>query len=138
MDQNPGENQPTAQNPASSQKQRFGTPPDGILALAFSESHMDVHADFIPPAVGGYPLTQDEVALALEKSDVTYGIRWQAIQDALITCNLDRLPVQDVIIACGDPPVDEITEYFERNPVLGREELRADKSGRIDHHSRSP
>ena len=110
----------------------------GNLELSFSESDLEVHADFIPPGLGGHPFAPDEVVSALERINVTYGIRWEAIQEALLDFNLARIRVNDVVIARGDPPDDEIAEYFERNPMLERNGLRPGKDGRIDYRASSP
>ena len=134
MDKNPSDDQPAEDNHAL----LFGSPNGGNLVIRFSELDMEVHADFIPSAPGGHPLTLDEVSSILENINVTYGIRWETIQETLLDCTLGRQHIKDVIIARGDPPVNEVAEYFERNPALTGDGLREGRNGRVDYRTRSP
>jgi uncharacterized protein (DUF342 family) len=134
MDKNPSDDQPAEDNHAM----LFGSPNGGNLIIRFSELDMEVHADFIPPIVGGNPLAVDEITSILQKINVTYGIHWDTIQETLLESTLERRRIEDVLIARGDPPVNEVAEYFELSPVLARKVQMREKGGRIDHRARSP
>ncbi|MDR1319024.1 MAG: FapA family protein [Treponema sp.] len=111
---------------------------DGNLLVSFSESEMEVKADFIPPRDDGKPLTRDFVAEILDKLNIVYGIRWDAIQESIMDCNLSRRRIKNVVIALGDSPSAEVSEYFEKNPHLGQGERPAENKARIDHRNYSP
>jgi uncharacterized protein (DUF342 family) len=99
---------------------------------------MEVRADFIPPMNGGTPLDVKQIQGILDKLSILHGVYWDAITEALDECNRNRRLVRDVLIAQGNPPIDEIAEYFEINPHLNRLSGPADHRGRIDYRSRSP
>jgi uncharacterized protein (DUF342 family) len=99
---------------------------------------MEVRADFIPPLGKGTPLTMEQVQGILEKLNILYGVRRDAVEEALDQCNTSRKLIKDVVVAKGAPPVSEITEYFEINPHLNQISAPADDKSRIDYRSRSP
>jgi uncharacterized protein (DUF342 family) len=138
MDQN--RNEKAASEAANRQTVLFGDQNDGNLAVTFSEADLAVHADFIPPFSNGQPLTAEAVASILEKINVNYGVRQDAIDKALAECNAEHRQVKDVIIAAGDSPVNEIAEYYQQNPLLVQRNRTPDPAGggRIDYRSRSP
>ncbi|MDR2160004.1 MAG: FapA family protein [Treponema sp.] len=111
---------------------------DGNLSVSFSENDLEARADFMPPLGEGSPLTIDQITLILERLNIVYGVQWETIQEAMTECNLNRRPVRDVIIARGDRPLDEVTEYYEMNPHLNRQEYAEKEDGRIDYRARSP
>ncbi|MDR1419603.1 MAG: FapA family protein [Treponema sp.] len=115
-----------------------GNKNDGGIAVSFSGGDLEVRADFTPPASRGVPLTQEQALLALEKLNIVYGICQDAINEAILACNLDRRPVKNVLIAKGDAPVNEVAEYYEMNPHLTEISRRPDEKARIDHRSYSP
>jgi uncharacterized protein (DUF342 family) len=121
-----------------SQKVPFGDESDGYLSVSFSENDLAVRADFVPPALGGQPLSTNAVGAILHKINVVYGIRWSTIQEALEECVRERRQIKDVLVAEGDPPVNEIAAYFEINPLLARGAAPVSDSGRVDYRSRSP
>jgi uncharacterized protein (DUF342 family) len=117
----------------------FGSPNDGNLVVSFSENDLEVHADFVPPKSGGQALNTNAIGVILQKISVTYGIRWNDIQNAIEECNLGHRLVKDIIIARGDPPVNEIAEFFEINPALHSATVQNTKGGsRIDYRQWSP
>ena len=137
MEQDKGEKD-GAQNNAGRQQVLFGDAKDGNIAVSFSEGDLEVHADFIPPASGGQTLSANAVGTILQKINVAYGIRWNAIQEALEDCAAGGRPIKDVVIAKGDPPEDEVAEYFEVNPLLAKGGESAENRGRVDYRARSP
>ncbi|MDR2403828.1 MAG: FapA family protein [Spirochaetaceae bacterium] len=119
---------------------------DGSIELVFSPDDLEVRADLFPPIGSGEPITNDYVRSLLEKCNIVYGIDWDTLGRVMMECNLNRKCIRDVIIARGDAPADEITEYFEINPHL-REGMGASsrgavnpagQGGRIDYRAYSP
>jgi len=136
MEKTPGRNQ-SLKHSSAGYRAQFGNPDGGNLAVAISEPAVEVRADFIPPAAGGSPFTMDDVSSALDDLNVVYGVRRENIEKALAECNLGRVTVKDVIIAAGDPPVNEIAEYYEKNPEFKISDIKDDES-QIDHRQKSP
>ncbi|MDR1899127.1 MAG: FapA family protein, partial [Treponema sp.] len=128
----------TSQEPQNRQTVITGDKDDGSLVVSFLENDLEARADFMPPLGKGAPLSPDQIEVILERLNIVYGIRWDAIQEAMMECNLNRRPVRDILIACGDRPVDEVTEYYEMNPHLGRREYSAEEKARVDYRARSP
>ncbi|MDR1098901.1 MAG: FapA family protein [Treponema sp.] len=116
----------------------MGNRNDGNLSITFLDNNMEVRADFIPPLGKGTPLTVEQVQGILEKLNILYGVRREAVEKALVECNASRKLIKDVVIAKGDPPVSEITEYFEINPHLNQVSAPVDDKSQIDYRSRSP
>jgi uncharacterized protein (DUF342 family) len=118
-----------------------GNKNDGKIVIRFSRDDIEAWADFTPPQGGGLPITNDYLLKMLERVNITYGIHWDTLRDTALKCNLDRVPIPDVLIALGRPPVKEIIEYFELNPHLaGEKKPLADKkrNDQIDYRSFSP
>ncbi|MDR0876899.1 MAG: FapA family protein [Treponema sp.] len=121
-----------------------GNKNDGNLSVSFSDNDLEAHADFMPPIGNGAPLTPDVIKKIFEKLNIVYGARWDAINEAMMECNLDHKMVKDVIIARGDPPSSEVAEYFEINPHLIRMNTSENRSAeiegnaRVDYRNRSP
>jgi uncharacterized protein (DUF342 family) len=111
---------------------------DGNLAVIFSENDMEARADFFPPVAGGAPINQTLIRAVLNKLNIIYGIRWEAIRNAVNECNRTRKLVKNVLIAKGLRPISEVDEYFELNPHLGeRSEQPADVK-RVDYRTYTP
>lgn len=138
MKQHQGKNAGAPGNFTERQKIQLGDPNDGSLAVSFSESDLEVHADFFPPVRGGRSLSANTVGAILRRINVVYGIRWNDIQEALYNCDMGRRQIKNVVIARGDPPVNEIPAYFEVNPLLGQNPPPEKRTGRIDYRARSP
>lgn len=116
----------------------FGGENDGSIAVAFSETDLEVYATFNPPGAHGIQLDRKAMKSILDKINVIYGARWENIDKALAECAEKNRPVRNVLIARGDPPRNEVAEYYELNPALGRNRQAAGDSGKIDYRSRSP
>jgi uncharacterized protein (DUF342 family) len=110
---------------------------DGNVSIRLAEDKLEVRADFYPPGTGGNPLGTNEVAAALNRYNIIYGLLWDNIQKSLVACNLDRKAVKDIPVARGNPPVQETLEYFERNPKLERT-APAYREDRLDYREFSP
>jgi uncharacterized protein (DUF342 family) len=126
------------QQAANRQEILFGDKNEGKLVVSFSENDVELWADFIPPMGNVRPLSANNVGTMLQRLNVVYGIRWNAIEKALETCGQSRRQVKDILIAKGDPPENEVAEYFEVNPLLTPGGQKAEDSGRVDYRARSP
>jgi len=116
----------------------YGGLNDGTMAISFSNSDLEAHADFNPSVLGGRPLGLEAVAQILQGINVVVGVCWEDIERALNECNTTRRKVRDVLIAKGEKPEAEITEYFEMNPVLANKHNEIDSNARINYRERSP
>ncbi|GHV95448.1 hypothetical protein AGMMS50293_17680 [Spirochaetia bacterium] len=138
MEQSSSGNPDGPQENSGRQNIFFGNQNDGHLAVSFSESDLELRADFIPPLGAGQPLTSDAVALILGKINVTYGVLWGDINEAIKDCTMGRRQVPDILIAKGYAPAAEVAEYFEMNPALNQNRQQADDNAQIDYRSHSP
>ncbi|MDR1108353.1 MAG: FapA family protein [Spirochaetaceae bacterium] len=116
-----------------------GNKNDGYLSVVFSENDREALADFMPPIGSGKPVSPEYVGSVLERLNILYGIQEETIRETILRCNHDKRPIKDVVIARGDPPRDEILEYYER--AVPREPAApspADAQKRIDYRAHSP
>ena len=132
------EEKPASREAQNRQTVIIGDKNDGNLVISFHDNDLEARADFMPPLGKGAPLGVDQIALILERLNIVHGIQWETIQEAMMECNLNRRPVRDVVIARGDRPVDEVAEYYEMNPHLGRPNHAEEGNGRVDYRARSP
>lgn len=91
---------------------------DGVLEVTFGEQDLEAQADFYPPSGEGQPIVPDYLTALLERLNITYGVRWETIQETALECNLSRKPIHGVKIAVGDPPVEEVLSHYETNPAF--------------------
>lgn len=112
---------------------------DGTIEISFTPNDLEARAVFHPPVGEGQPITPDYIATVLERLTITFGLDWDAIQQASMESNLNRKMVSDIIIARGEPPIDEIKEYFQTNPAFRTWPKTIDQSlPRIDYREISP
>jgi uncharacterized protein (DUF342 family) len=114
---------------------------DGKILIRFSENDMEAWADFVPSLGDGSPLTNDYLLNQLDKHHIVYGLNWNTLKNTALQCNLEKRLIKDVLIARGDPPVKEITEYFMKNPHLAEAKKPIPDKNRnyqIDYRSQSP
>ena len=83
------------------------------------------------------PITNEYIASLLDRSGIVYGIQHDEINKALTSCVNYREIVRDVLIASGDPPVDEVPEYLQINPYLGLRNGTQENGQAVDHKARS-
>lgn len=115
-----------------------GSPNDGNIIVRFSQGDFEAHADLNPPVGDGAPISEDYVNILLNKLNITYGVRWDVLNEAVSRCNLHHKPLKNVPIALGVPPVNEVDAYFELNPHLRSPAIRKDAHLQIDYHAYSP
>jgi uncharacterized protein (DUF342 family) len=119
---------------------------DGYMTVTFSDGDIEAKADFFPPFGQGAPVSDEYITTFLEKLNIVHGMKWEAIREAAAACNLNRRAVRNVLIARGDAPVNEVDEYFERNPHLPVSNVppgeqarnRPRGNARIDYREYSP
>ncbi|MDR3114620.1 MAG: FapA family protein, partial [Treponema sp.] len=118
---------------------------DGHLVVTFSEGDIEARADFIPLFGRGAPISDKYISTLLEKLNIVHGVKWDAIREAVAACNLNKRTVKNVLIAKGEAPVNEVSEYFDRNPHLvvsnipPNEEVQDGlRNARVDYREYSP
>ena len=116
---------------------------NGKIVLTFLDNDLKVTGNFFPPEDDGLPITGDYIRGLLEQKNIVYGIRHDDIYDAYEKCNNLYETVRDVLIASGDPPVDEMPEFLQLNPFLEDPfQVWADEQGKnigtVDYRSRTP
>jgi len=118
-----------------------GTPRhrNGKVTLTVLPNALEVRADFYPALGNGAPLTTDYIEKIIDSYGIHYGIRYDEITKAYETCTSQKIPVKDVLIAYGDPPVHERPEFLQLNPALRNESKpMVDNNKAVDHRSKSP
>lgn len=109
---------------------------DGKIIVTIDESKLSARADFYPPLGQGKPLSPDYIASMLTTLQISYGVDWNAIQEAALECNLNHRVIKDVLIAKGDSPTAEIPEYFELEDTLQSAKKTIEKDAqKIDYRS---
>jgi len=116
---------------------------NGKIVLTFLENDLKVTGEFIPPEDDGLPITGDYIQGILEQKNIIYGIQYDEIYAAYEKCNNFLEVIKDVLVASGDPPIDETPEYFQLNPLLENPfqlwvEEQEKKDGYVDYRSRTP
>ncbi|MDR1177356.1 MAG: FapA family protein [Spirochaetaceae bacterium] len=113
-------------------------PNDGTVVITFSDDNLEAWADFIPPMAKGQPLDMDYVTDALKRFNITSGVLWDAVRDALAVTGETGRPKRQVLIARGEKPVSEEAEYFRFNPELEKHSLPGLDVLRVDYRDISP
>jgi uncharacterized protein (DUF342 family) len=89
---------------------------------------MQVGAEFRPPGTGGRPLSSADLEALLLQKNVTHGVLWPVINDALSSCNLDKKHLTNVVIAKGDLAVNAVPEHLELDEAW-KKPPEVDRSG---------
>ena len=89
--------------------------PAGIIAgtveVAVSSDAMSATASFFPPKGDGLAIDPAFVHELLRRIGVVSGMLEDEIAEAVMSCNLDRRVLHDVVVARGELPVSEIPEH---------------------------
>lgn len=106
---------------------------NGHFDLHISEDEMLCTGDFYPPTPEGAPIDPDKVQERLHTLGVIHGVDRDTLSHALLTCNVDRKEVLDVVIARGTPPTPEVPAHYvleeqfqEKKPATVTEEDKVD------------
>jgi uncharacterized protein (DUF342 family) len=114
-------------------------PSDARAEVSASEDGMIANATFFPPTGDRPPLDLDDVRAALDAAKVRAGIDWDAIKDAVLRCNAERVQVRDVVAARGIAPTSAMPSFLVISRELRERRQKADSpSGRIDFRELSP
>jgi uncharacterized protein (DUF342 family) len=122
---------------------------DAHIDVVFTENDLEAWGNFVPPVGQGAQFTPVYINSLLEKLNIVYGIRRDAINEAALTCNRERRALKNVLLARGDLPVNEALEYIQLNPLLGQNSAVAEpeqtvnagipgKNTRVDYRAVSP
>jgi uncharacterized protein (DUF342 family) len=133
----PGANE--LKNKAQESVVSFGDSKNGLFRLRFGADDMELWADISPPRNPKDTISKGYAEVLLDNLNVTYGVDWDAVYAAIDTCNQDRKQVNNVLMARGKPPVNEVAEYFELNPALNQPASKfTDENKRIDYKGYTP
>ena len=116
----------------------MGNQNDGKIILTFLNNDLEVRGDFFPPMQGGAPITANYVKQLLEENHIIHGLNHEEINSAYKRCAKENEIVRDVLIAKGNPPVNEVLEYMQLNPLLSNENKPEKADGSVEHRNRSP
>jgi len=112
---------------------------DGKILLTFLKNNIEVRGDFFPPLdEEGEPINGDYILDLLAENRISYGIDHGEIHKAFTECVEFGQIVRDVLIARGDPPVEEVPEYMQLNPYIIHPKTMKNEKANIDHRVRSP
>lgn len=111
---------------------------DGWFTIDVAKDEMTCLADFHPPQESGEPVSLERFQEALVKCGVTIGLDWSAVESALLTCNLEREEVSNVLVARGAHAEDGLAEHIELDPSLLAAPVAEPETSRVDHRERSP
>ncbi|MFW6214324.1 MAG: DUF342 domain-containing protein [Alkalispirochaetaceae bacterium] len=93
---------------------------DGYAEISVAEDRMSVLATFIPPRGEGEPITLDYIEAMLESHGIISGIKWEEIRDRVLEVNTEGKVIHGVLIAEGEPPIDEIPAHLRLRRELTR------------------
>ncbi|AEF82908.1 DUF342 domain-containing protein [Leadbettera azotonutricia] len=112
-------------------------PNDAHISVIFMENDLEAKGDFVPAMSGGAPFTPGYIDSLLQRLNIVYGVQREAINEAAMRCTKERKIIKDVVIASGDPPANEVLEYIQLNPLLGKS-AEPDARGKVDYREQSP
>ena len=93
---------------------------DGVVDVSVAGDGMSATATFFPPRGDGLPIEPSVVQELLRRIGVVWGILEDAITEAVMSCNLDRRILRDVVVAKGSAPVSEVPEHASLEPKFRR------------------
>ncbi len=107
---------------------------DAYAEVVIADDCMSVIAQLHPPAETGKPLGSETLAELLARLGVSHGVLWDEIGEALMRCNLERIPVRNLVIARGSLPVDEVPAHAELEPRFRKSgPLTPTDASRVDY-----
>lgn len=115
----------------------IGLTVDGWFDLELAKDEMSCLAHFHPPKEIGEPVSLEALQEALQKRGVVFGIDWATVERAVLTCNMEREDVTNVVVARGVAAEDGLSEHLELDPGLLAPPPVQPQAARIDHHVRS-
>ena len=115
----------------------MGEEKDGRIVLTLLNNDLEVIGDFFPSIEEGLPINLSYMNTLFEKSNIVYGVQHEEIHKAFRACVEDGEIVNNVLIARGDPPVDEVPQYLKMNPYLIQKNKARKRNEMVDHRARS-
>ncbi len=117
-------------------------PMDGYMELSVSEDEMEVYADFFPPSEGKQRLSTADAEDIINEKNITHGVDSNTVKEALFKCNTEVVPIKNVLIAEGTPPIREIPAHYVIEEKLlgepGGKKQKEDDTQGIDFRERTP
>ncbi|TVR57616.1 MAG: DUF342 domain-containing protein [Spirochaetaceae bacterium] len=112
---------------------------DGSVDITISDDEMVAYAHFSPADQSGELLTPEFVAAAVEARGIAVPVDRRAVEETIFTCNTERRPVRDVILARGTKPKYEIPPHLRLEPDLTpTQRPTASDAATVDHRAISP
>nr|WP_255946705.1 flagellar assembly protein A [Brucepastera parasyntrophica] len=84
-----------------------------LAEMSVTPDGLQVKASFYPPPSNVPPLSPEKVKSGLEAHGIQFGILTETIKQELQKVEISKHSVLNVIIAKGQPPVDEEPEHYE-------------------------
>lgn len=105
---------------------------DGQVNVSVDKDMMRAFVEVTGPEEGGVPCSLEQVRKALADKGVVYGIKEEALQQAVLAENWRR----DILIAEGVAPVDGINASIIFKFPLPKERIgpKVDDKGNVDYH----
>jgi hypothetical protein len=108
---------------------------DGNVEVSVAPDSMSATASFYPPREDGLPIDPAFVLELLRRVGVIAGLLEEEIAQAVMTCNLDRKVLRDIVVAKGSQPLSEIPEHASIEPKFKPRSPQIDDSvQRVDFH----
>ncbi len=111
---------------------------DAVVEVFVEDEDMTVVAEFRPPGSGGKLFRRSDLEDVLLARDVTHGLIWPAIDDALARCNLEHELVKEVVIARGTPAEAAVPEHVVLEPEWHKKEAPDAEALTVDWKAVSP
>jgi uncharacterized protein (DUF342 family) len=111
---------------------------DGRIEIRFTENNLEAYANFFPPQKSGKPITSDYINYVLDNENIHFGVDWDTVQSSALQCNTRMEPIFDVLLAKGERPVDQISEYYQVIPQPSIRPPEPKGNYRLDYKQFSP
>jgi hypothetical protein len=119
--------------------QKEQTPDEAHVEVALARDLMSATASFVPPAGDQPPLTEHDVARALQAKGVRFGVDARLIRQTLHTVNTELMALGAVVVARGKPARNEAPAYLELTPELLSSPAPVEPTeASVDFKARSP
>ena len=113
-------------------------PNDAHIIITLTDNDLEAWGDFNPALGDGQSYDYDKILGIFDKLNINCGIQEEAIQNALMECNLERKPVQNILLARGIPPENGVEEYLQLNPQLVQSKISTEDNKKVDYRTYSP
>ncbi len=113
---------------------------DANLEISIPEDGMAAYANLYPAFGGGEELRLEQVQEVLKEEGVVYGVKEDALKEALDRCNRNHHRLDHILIAQGREPETGISSHLKlRRRFFNKHHKRADLSIlKVDYKAESP